>query len=132
VVRKLGFIGLGIMGKPMAKNLLKAGYELVVYDINEEPVKELVQCGAKAGTCSRDVAERSEVVITMLPNSPEVREVVLGKDGIIEGAKPGTVVIDMSSISPIASKQIAAELAKRDIIMLAIKPPNRFGHIVCV
>lgn len=117
-MQKLGFIGLGIMGKPMAKNLLKAGYELVVYDINEEPVKELVELGAKPGTSSKDVAERSEVVITMLPNSPEVREVALGKNGIIEGAKPGTIVIDMSSISPIASQEIAAELAKRGITML--------------
>ena len=117
-MQKLGFIGLGIMGKPMAKNLLKAGYELVVYDINPEAVKELVESGAKAGTSSKDVAERSEVIITMLPNSPEVREVVLGKDGIIEGAKPGTIVIDMSSISPIASQEIAAELAKRQVTML--------------
>ncbi|HHV94827.1 MAG TPA: 2-hydroxy-3-oxopropionate reductase [Firmicutes bacterium] len=117
-MQKLGFIGLGIMGKPMAKNLLKAGYELVVYDINEEPVKELVELGAKPGASSKDVAERSEVVITMLPNSPEVREVALGKNGIIEGAKPGTIVIDMSSISPIASQEIAAELAKRGITML--------------
>jgi len=117
-MQKLGFIGLGIMGKPMAKNLLKAGYELVVYDINEAAVKELVESGAEAGASSKDVAEKSEVIITMLPNSPEVREVVLGKDGIIEGAKPGTIVIDMSSISPIASQEIAAELAKREVIML--------------
>ena len=117
-MQKLGFIGLGIMGKPMAKNLLKAGYELVVYDINQEAVKELVESGAKAGVSSKDVAERSEVVITMLPNSPEVKEVVLGKDGIAEGAKPGTIVIDMSSISPIVSQEVARELAKQQVIML--------------
>jgi 2-hydroxy-3-oxopropionate reductase len=117
-VQKLGFIGLGIMGKPMAKNLLKAGYELVVYDINQEAVKELVESGAKAGVSSKDVAERSEVIIIMLPNSPEVKEVVLGKDGIAEGAKPGTIVIDMSSISPIVSQEVARELAKQQVIML--------------
>jgi 2-hydroxy-3-oxopropionate reductase len=117
-MQKLGFIGLGIMGKPMAKNLLKAGYELVVYDINEDAVNELVACGAEAGLSSKDVASRSEVVITMLPNSPEVKEVVLGKDGVAEGAKPGTIVIDMSSISPIVSQEIAEELGKREVIML--------------
>ena len=117
-MQKLGFIGLGIMGKPMAKNLLKAGYELVVYDINEDAVNELVACGAEAGLSSKDVASRSEVVITMLPNSPEVKEVVLGKDGVAEGAKPGTIVIDMSSISPIVSQEIAEKLGKREVIML--------------
>ena len=117
-MQELGFIGLGIMGKPMARNLLKAGYELVVYDINEQVIEELVENGAKAGRSSKDVAERSEVIITMLPNSPEVRDVVLGRDGIAEGAKPGTIVLDMSSISPIVSQEIAKELAKRQVIML--------------
>lgn len=117
-MQKLGFIGLGIMGRPMAKNLLKAGYELVVYDINQDAVNELVACGAEAGLSSKDVASRSEVVITMLPNSPEVREVVLGKDGVAEGAKPGTIVIDMSSISPIVSQEVAEEFVKQEVIML--------------
>lgn len=117
-MQELGFIGLGIMGKPMARNLLKAGYELVVYDINEQAIEDLVESGAKAGRSSKDVAERSEVIITMLPNSPEVRDVVLGRDGIAEGAKPGTIVLDMSSISPIVSQEIAKELAKRQVIML--------------
>jgi 2-hydroxy-3-oxopropionate reductase len=117
-MKKIGFIGLGIMGKPMAKNLLKAGYPLVVYDINAEPVKELVQAGAGEGKSSRDAASRSEVVITMLPNSPEVKDAVLGENGVIHGAKPGTVLIDMSSISPIVSKAISVQLGRKGIAML--------------
>ena len=78
-MKNIGFIGLGIMGKPMAKNLLKAGYNLIVYDILNEPVKELVSAGAKEGDSSQDVASQSELIITMLPNSPEVKEVVLGE-----------------------------------------------------
>jgi 2-hydroxy-3-oxopropionate reductase len=114
----IGFIGLGIMGKPMAKNLLKAGHKLVVYDIVEAPVKELVEAGAAAGASSKDVASRSELVITMLPNSPHVKQAVLGKDGVIEGAKPGSVLVDMSSIAPLASREVAAELAKKGVEML--------------
>ncbi|MGA2571581.1 MAG: 2-hydroxy-3-oxopropionate reductase, partial [Terracidiphilus sp.] len=114
----IGFIGLGIMGKPMAKNLLKAGHTLVVYDIVEAPVKELVEAGAKAGSSPKDVASRNELIITMLPNSPHVKKAVLGKDGVIEGAKPGSVLVDMSSIAPLASREVAAELAKKGIEML--------------
>ncbi|MGD0343000.1 MAG: NAD(P)-binding domain-containing protein, partial [Bacteroidales bacterium] len=87
---KIGFIGLGIMGKPMALNLLKAGYQLIVYDIDNESVNQLIKAGAKEGKSSRDVASQSEVIITMLPNSPEVREVVLGKNGIIHGVRSGS------------------------------------------
>jgi 2-hydroxy-3-oxopropionate reductase len=115
---KLGFIGLGIMGKPMAKNLLKAGYELVVYDIFKESVAELVAAGAKAGSSSKNVAEQTDIVITMLPNSPQVRTVVLGKDGVIEGVKKGQIVVDMSSIAPLASREIAGELSKKGVEML--------------
>jgi len=100
-MKNIGFIGLGIMGKPMSKNLLKAGYKLVVYDINAEPVKELVKAGAKEGKSSQDVASQSEVIVTMLPNSPEVKAAMLGEKGVIDGAKPGIIVVDMSSISPI-------------------------------
>jgi 2-hydroxy-3-oxopropionate reductase len=114
----IGFIGLGIMGKPMAKNLLKAGYKLVVYDVLEAPVRELVQAGATAGLSPKDVAARSELVITMLPNSPHVKQAVLGKNGVIEGAKPGSVLVDMSSIAPLASREVAAELARKGIEML--------------
>lgn len=114
----IGFIGLGIMGKPMAKNLLKAGYEVVVYDRKEASIAELVACGAKGASCNRELAAQSDVVITMVPNSPHVREAVLGKNGVVEGAKPGTVLIDMSSIDPTESKAICAEIEKYGMEML--------------
>jgi 2-hydroxy-3-oxopropionate reductase len=117
-MKKIGFIGLGIMGKPMAKNLVKAGYSLVVYDINPEPVKELVKAGAKEGKNSKDVAAQSEVIITMLPNSPHVKEAVLGKDGVLEGAQKGTILVDMSSIAPLASIEISKEAEKKGVKML--------------
>lgn len=115
---KVGFIGLGIMGRPMAKNLVKAGYELIVFDFNKEAVEELVSCGATAAADGKTVASQAEVVITMVPNSPHVRAAVLGENGVAEGAKPGTVVIDMSSIDPTESKAIGAELKKCGIDML--------------
>ncbi|MDK2801297.1 MAG: hypothetical protein PWQ70_2916 [Clostridiales bacterium] len=115
---KIGFIGLGIMGKPMSKNLLKAGYDLVVYDINKEAVAEVVAAGAKEGKSSKDVAEQCEYIITMLPNSPHVKAVVLGENGVLEGAKPGSILIDMSSIAPLASKEVAEKLAEKGIEML--------------
>lgn len=115
---KIGFIGLGIMGKPMAKNLIKAGYELVVLDINREAVDELTAFGAEAGLNNPDVASRCGTIITMLPNSPHVKAVVLGEDGLIKSAQPGTVIIDMSSISPLSSREIYAELERRGIDLL--------------
>lgn len=115
---KVGFIGLGIMGKPMSKNLLKAGYELVVFDFNKDAVNEVAGCGAAAVGSGKEVAEQCEVVITMVPNSPHVRAAVLGENGVADGAKAGTVVIDMSSIDPTESKAIGAELAKKGIEML--------------
>ncbi|MGD9927984.1 MAG: 2-hydroxy-3-oxopropionate reductase [Sphaerochaeta sp.] len=115
---KIGFIGLGIMGKPMAKNLIKAGYSLVVNDINKEAVAELVSAGAEEAASAKEVAQQSDVVITMLPNSPHVQTVMLGEGGVIEGAREGLVVVDMSSISPIVSREVAAELAKKGVVML--------------
>ena len=115
---KIGFIGLGIMGRPMAKNLVKAGYDLTVYDLNEEAVADLVSCGARAADSSREASLEAEVVITMVPNSPQVREVVLGKDGMAEGASEGTVLIDMSSIDPTESRSIGMELKKYGIEMM--------------
>jgi 2-hydroxy-3-oxopropionate reductase len=115
---KIGFIGLGIMGKPMAKNLIKAGYSLVVNDINKEAVAELVSAGAEEAASAKEVAQQSNVVITMLPNSPHVQTVMLGEGGVIEGAREGLVVVDMSSISPIVSREVAAELAKKGVVML--------------
>jgi 2-hydroxy-3-oxopropionate reductase len=116
--KQIGFVGLGIMGKPMAMNLLKAGYSLTVYDIRPEPVKEVVAAGAAEGKSSKDVAEKSEIVITMLPNSPEVKEAVLGKDGVLDGAKSGMILIDMSSIAPLVSKEVCSKLAEKGVEML--------------
>ncbi|AZK45630.1 2-hydroxy-3-oxopropionate reductase [Paenibacillus lentus] len=117
-MKKVGFIGLGIMGKPMSLNLIKAGYNLVVLDRNSEVVEELKAAGATVAVNPADVARQVEVVITMLPNSPHVMEVVLGENGIIEGAKPGTVVIDMSSIAPLVSQDIATTLEQRSVAFL--------------
>ena len=118
MMQKIGFIGLGIMGKPMSRNLLKAGYPLLVYDIVPEAVDEIVRAGAEKGVSPKDVAAKTGVIITMLPNSPHVKEVVLGKNGIIEAARPGSIIIDMSSIAPLVSREIAAKLAEKKIRML--------------
>lgn len=115
---KVGFIGLGIMGKPMSKNLLKAGYSLVVYDRNTAAVAEVAQAGATAANDIKTVAQSCDVIITMLPNSPHVKEVVVGSGGILESAKPGTVIIDMSSIAPLASREIHDEVVKKGLFML--------------
>jgi 2-hydroxy-3-oxopropionate reductase len=117
-MQKIGFIGLGVMGKPMAMNLIKAGYSLTVYDIRREAIKEAVAAGAKEGKSSKDVAAQSDVVITMLPNSPDVKEAVLGKNGVLEGAKAGLILVDMSSIAPLVSKEVAAELQDKGVEML--------------
>ena len=114
---KIGLIGLGIMGKPMAKNLLKAGYDLTVSDLNQAAVDDVVAAGAKAAT-NAVIGETCDVVLTMVPNSPQVKAVMLGEDGVAAHMKPGSVFIDMSSINPVASKEIAAELAKKGIEML--------------
>ncbi len=117
-MKKIGFIGLGIMGKPMARNLIKAGYPLIIYDIRPEPVKELVSAGAEEGKSSADVASQSEVVITMLPNSPHVKEVVLGKDGVLEGAGKELILLDMSSIAPLVSIEVSKKAAEKGVKML--------------
>ena len=114
---KIGLIGLGIMGKPMAKNMLKAGYDLTVNDLNQAAVEEIVACGAKAAT-NNEIGEQCDLVMTMVPNSPQVKAVMLGEDGVAAHMRPGTTFIDMSSINPVASKEIAAELAKKNIEML--------------
>jgi 2-hydroxy-3-oxopropionate reductase len=115
---KIGFIGLGIMGKPMAKNLLKAGHELVVFDVNKENVDNVCAAGAKAGASSADVASQIPLVITMLPNSPHVKAVVMGENGVLESAKPGTILVDMSSIAPLASQEIEKACATKGIKMI--------------
>lgn len=114
---KIGLIGLGIMGKPMAKNLLKAGYDLTVNDLNRAAVEEVVACGAKNAT-NAEIGETCDLVLTMVPNSPQVKAVMLGEDGVAAHMRPGTTFIDMSSINPVASKEIAEELAKKNIEML--------------
>lgn len=114
----IGFVGLGVMGKPMAHNLIKAGYSLVVHDIQPEPVRELVAAGALQGTSPSLIANQCDVIITMLPNSPHVEKVIGGKNGILEGAKAGSVIIDMSSISPLVSKKLSEEAAEKGIKML--------------
>ncbi|MBQ6240062.1 MAG: 2-hydroxy-3-oxopropionate reductase [Firmicutes bacterium] len=115
---KIGFIGLGIMGKPMSKNLVKAGYDLIVYDRNQAAAHEVAECGAQEAFSTAEVAAVSDVIITMVPNSPQVREVALSEDGIIAKAKEGTVLIDMSSIDPVESRKIGAALAEKGIDML--------------
>ena len=112
---KIGFIGLGIMGKPMAKNLLKAGHEVVVYDIVPAGVANLVAAGAKAAATSKAVAEQCNFIITIVPNSPHVKAAILGPNGVLEGAKAGSLVVDMSSIDPTVSKEVGAELAKKGV-----------------
>jgi len=115
---KIGFIGLGIMGKPMSLNLLKAGHSLVVYDINQAAVDEVKQAGAEVGSSPKDVASKAKIIITMLPNSPQVKAVVLGANGVMEGAEKGSLVVDMSSIAPLVSREVAEALAVKGIRML--------------
>jgi len=115
---KIGFIGLGIMGKPMAKNLIKAGHELVVYDIVQENARALEEEGAIVASSAREVAKETMVIITMLPNSPHVKEAILGEGGVLEGAKPGSIIVDMSSIAPLASQEIATACQEKDVILL--------------
>lgn len=115
---KVGFLGLGIMGKPMSKNLIRAGHELVVCDFNREAVEEVAALGAKQAKNGAALAAECDTIITMVPNSPHVRSAVFGEGGIAETAKPGTVLIDMSSIDPVESKKIGAGLEEKGINML--------------
>ena len=118
MAEQIGFIGLGIMGKPMARNLMNAGYSLTVYDIVGEPVEELATEGATAASSSAEVAAVTDKIITMLPDSADSERAILGSGGVLEGARPGSIVIDMSSISPIMSQKIAAECAPKGVEML--------------
>jgi 2-hydroxy-3-oxopropionate reductase len=111
----VGFVGLGIMGRPMLRNLLKAGHTVVAYGRNAEKLEGCVKDGAQRGASNADVGARSDVVITMLPDGPEVEEVVLGANGILSGAKPGSLLIDMSSINPLVSQKIGAACAARSV-----------------
>jgi 2-hydroxy-3-oxopropionate reductase len=113
----VGFIGLGIMGRPMAKNLIKAGYKLVVFD-KFAPLDDVVALGAAGGTSNKDVASKCDIIITMLPTSPNVKEAVLGAGGIIESCKAGQIVVDMSSIAPAASQEIGEALKAKGVAFL--------------
>jgi len=116
--RKIGFIGLGVMGKPMAMNILKAGYPLTVWNRTRSKMDDLLAAGASGAESPKEVAEKSEVVITIVTDSPDVEEVILGPQGVIHGAHPGLVVIDMSTISPTVARKVAEELGKKGVKML--------------
>ncbi len=115
---RIGFIGLGIMGKPMSKNLLKAGYEVVCYNRSRAKVGEVAAAGGIPADSIAEVAQKCGVVITMLPDSPEVREVALGPGGILENAVSGSILVDMSSIAPLASREISEKLAAKGMRMI--------------
>nr|MBC7244673.1 2-hydroxy-3-oxopropionate reductase [Chloroflexota bacterium] len=115
---KLGFIGLGIMGAPMATNLLRGGHPLVVYNRTPAKMQPLLALGAEAGQSCQDVAERSDVVISMVSDSPDVEQVYLGKEGILAGARPGTLLIDMSTISPVTAIKVARAAGEKGCPML--------------
>jgi 2-hydroxy-3-oxopropionate reductase len=112
---KIGFVGLGIMGKPMARNLLKAGHQLIVHDLVPELIAELADSGAAAGKSAQDVAAQSEVIITMLPDGPEVEAAVLGPEGVLKGSRPGAILVDMSSISPLVAQKVAAACVAKEV-----------------
>ena len=114
----IGFIGLGVMGKPMAKNLIKAGFSLVVHNRSRAAVDEVVGAGAKAGTSAADVARQSTIVITMVPDTPDVEAVIAGPDGVLTTLQRGATVVDMSSISPTATQRLAKQIADRGCVML--------------
>ena len=114
----VGFIGLGLMGRPMARNLLRAGYPLTVWNRSQPGIEEMVRDGASPASSPEDVARQSDVVITMVTDSPDVEKVALGPKGIIEGGHPGLVHIDMSTISPAVTRRIASHLAEKGIEML--------------
>ena len=118
MAEKIGFVGLGIMGKPMARNLMAAGYELTVYDIVGEPVEELATEGASAASSPREATVNNARTITMLPDSADSERAILGPDGVLEGAAPGSVIIDMSSIAPSMSQQIGVACADKGVEFL--------------
>ena len=118
MAEKIGFIGLGIMGHPMAKSLIEAGYDLVLYNRTREKAEELAGEGAEAAGSPREVAEKSDIIITMLPDSPQVREVVSGESGVLEGIKEGSLVVDMSTISPVVTEELAAQIEEKGATML--------------
>src|SRR5215210_6004766 len=113
---RVGFIGLGIMGKPMAQNLIEAGYDLIVYNRTREKAEELD--GATVAESPRAVAEQSDIIITMLPDSPQVEEVLAGEDGVFEGIQEGALIVDMSTISPVVTEELSQQAQERGASML--------------
>ena len=118
MAEKVGFIGLGIMGRPMAENLIGAGHELVLYNRTREKAEELAGDNATVAGSPREVAEQSDIIITMLPDSPQVEEVLAGEDGVLEGLREGALIVDMSTISPVVTKELAEEAGERGASML--------------
>jgi 2-hydroxy-3-oxopropionate reductase len=116
--RRLGFIGLGVMGKPMCLNLIKAGFTPMVYDINSEPLKDLVRAGATEGSSPSAIGSACEVIFTMLPDSPHVESVIGGKNGVLEGVRPGSIIVDMSSIAPLVARRLARAAGEKGVSML--------------
>ena len=117
-MEKIGFVGLGIMGKPMALNLLKAGFDVIAYNRTEDKVDAIINAGGKKGKTPKEIAEQSDIIITMVSDSPDVQEVILGENGIVFGLKEGSVVIDMSTISPSVTRNIAEKLRDKKVEML--------------
>jgi 2-hydroxy-3-oxopropionate reductase len=115
---RVGYIGLGLMGKSIARNILKAGYSLVVYDITNSPIEELCSEGAQRGSSPADIAAQVDIVFTSLPDSPDVEKVVLGENGIIEEARPGLIFVDNSSIKPSTARLIAGKLQAKGVLSL--------------
>ncbi len=115
---QIGFIGLGVMGKPMALNLIKAGYSLMVHDISPGPVRDLINAGAKQGTSPAFIGENCDVIITMLPDSPQVEEVIAGKSGVLESIQPGKIIIDTSSIAPLMAVRLSKAASEKGVRML--------------
>ncbi len=119
MAEKIGFVGLGIMGRPMARNLMEDGYELVLYNRTEEKAEELAQEGtAEVADSPREVAENSDIIITMLPDSPQVEVILAGEGGVLEGLGEGSLVVDMSTISPVVTKVLAEKVEERGASML--------------
>jgi 2-hydroxy-3-oxopropionate reductase len=118
VSSKIGFIGLGIMGRPMVKNLLKAGHQVTAYDIVPAGLDDVAAAGAERGTSPKDVASKADIIITMVPDGPEVEQAVLGPNGVIEGVRKGATVVDMSSISPMVAQKVGAALEAKGVDFL--------------
>ncbi len=116
--KRVGFIGLGIMGMPMTRNLIKAGFQVTAFDLNQDAVNLIASEGATAASSGKEVAQNSDVIITMLPKGEHVRAAVFGVNGVIEGAKEGLIIVDMSSVSPVDSKQMATHAAEKGVHFL--------------